>query len=56
MQTLANLAVVKMRLNMAERDGSDGGDGGDDNVGGGRAHGADARSNAQYLARKTSYN
>ena len=32
----------------------DGGGGGDDDVGGSRAHGADVKSNAQYLARKTS--
>ena len=33
----------------------DGGGRGDDDVGGGRAHGADARSNAQYLARNDKF-
>ena len=33
----------------------DGGGGGDDDIGGGRAHGADTRSNAQYLARNDKY-
>ena len=40
--------VVETGLNTAE---GDGGGKGDDDVGGGRAHGADARSNARYLAR-----
>ena len=44
--------VVETELDTAE---GDGGGGGDDDVGGGRAHGADARSNAQYLARNDKY-
>ena len=45
------VVVVETKLNTAE---GDGGGGGDDDVGGSRAHGADVKSNAQYLARKTS--
>ena len=41
-----------MELDTAE---GDGGGGGDDDVGGGRAHGADARSNAKNLARRDKY-
>ena len=44
--------VVETGLDTAE---GDGGGGGDDDVGGGRAHGADARSNARYLARRDKY-
>ena len=43
---------METRLDTAE---GDGGGGGDDDVGGGRAHGADVKSDAQYLARRDKF-
>ena len=43
---------METKLNTAE---GDGGSGGDDDVGGSRAHGADVKSDAQYLARKDKF-
>ena len=43
---------METKLNTAE---GDGGGGGDDDVGGSRAHGADVKSNVQYLARNDKF-
>ena len=55
-QNRVGLMVICCRGDEAQRGkGRQGGGGGEDDVGGGRAHGADARSNARYLARRDKY-